>query len=330
MFDVSFVFADFMGQPLWMWLSFAAIIFSLLALDLGVINKNDHEIGMKESLIFSSIYIAIGLLFGGWIWLELGRSGAMEYWTGFIVEKTLSIDNIFVIAMLFSFFSIPRLYQHRVLFWGILGAIVLRGLMIAAGIELVTRFEWVLHLFALFLIFTGIKMLVAKDKPVDIKNNPVFKCMQKHLRISHEIHGNKFFIKQPSEKTGKNVLYATPLFLCLVMVEFADVLFAIDSIPAILMITTEPIIVFTSNIFAILGLRSLYFVLAAFIQKFHYLKYALSLLLIFIGSKTFIAYLLDWEKFPISLSLGITFLILSSGIAFSLLKTRTYSPSANS
>ena len=322
MIDISFLYAEFMGHPLWMWLSFAVIFFGLLAFDLLVANKNEHEISMKESLIFSSVYISIGLLFGGWIWFELGESSAMEYWTGFVVEKTLSIDNIFVIAMLFSFFNIPRLYQHRVLFWGILGAVILRGIMIAAGAALIHSFEWVLHIFAVFLVFTGIKMLIAKDKPADIANNPVFKFIQKHLRVTKELHGNKFFIKQLSEKTGKAVLYATPLFVCLVMIEFADVLFAVDSVPAIFMLTKDPMIVFTSNIFAILGLRSLYFVLAAMIQRFHYLKYALSILLIFIGSKALVVYLLDLEKFPISLSLGITFLILGSGIVFSLLKTR--------
>jgi tellurite resistance protein TerC len=265
----------------------------------------------------------IAVLFGGWIWFELGQTKAAEYFTGFVVEESLSIDNVFVMAMLFSYFRIPRLYQHRVLFWGILGAILLRGAMIFGGSVLITRFEWMLDVFAIFLIITGIKMLCAKDKPTeDISHNPLLVFMQTHFRVTKELHGHAFFVRQPSRKHGKMVLWLTPLFLSLVMIEFADVIFAVDSVPAIFMITKDPMIVYTSNIFAILGLRSLYFVLAAIIKRFHYLKYALSILLIFIGGKTFVAELLGWEKFPIGASLVITFAILGSGVVFSLWKTK--------
>ncbi|MDX9689348.1 MAG: TerC family protein [Proteobacteria bacterium] len=320
--DFAFLTEEFMSKPIWMWFVFAFLILGLLILDLGVMHRKEHEVQFKESLILCTFYTSIALLFGGWIWYELGAGKFAEYLTGYIVEETLSIDNVFVIALLFSFFHIPRLYQHRVLFWGILGAIVMRGIMITVGAALVHQFEWVLHLFAAFLVLTGIKMLISSDKPADLGENAALKFIRNHFRITDGLRGNHFFVKEPSRKKGKKVWWMTPLFVCLIMIELADVVFAVDSVPAIFMITTDPFIVYTSNIFAIMGLRSLYFVLAAVIQRFHYLKYALSVVLIFIGSKSFIAYLAGWEKFPIALSLGITFGILGSGIAFSLWKTK--------
>ncbi|MDD5587100.1 MAG: TerC family protein [Alphaproteobacteria bacterium] len=319
---MEFFAIEFMTKPVWMWLTFLTVVALLLIFDLGVMHRKEHEVEVKESLVFSSFYISIGLLFGGWVWYELGQLKAVEYLTGFIVEKTLSIDNVFVIAMLFSFFHIPRLYQHRVLFWGILGAVVLRGLMIAFGAALVSRFEWVLYVFAAFLIATGVKMLLTGDKPADIGDNVLLRFMKNHFRITEKLHGHDFFVFQPSRIHGKKVWWLTPLFVCLVMIEFADVIFAVDSVPAIFIITTDPYIVFTSNIFAILGLRALYFVLAAIIKRFHYLKYSLSVVLIFIGSKSFVAHFMGLEKFPVGWSLGITFAILASGIGFSLWKTR--------
>lgn len=322
MLDLAFLSVDFMTKPVWMWLAFAAIVVALLVFDLGIMHRKEHEIEVKESLIFSALYIGVGLLFGGWIWYEMGQPKAMEYLTGFIVEKTLSIDNIFVMAMLFGFFHIPRLYQHRVLFWGILGAVILRGIMIAVGAALVSRFEWVLYVFALFLMATGFKMLFAKEKEADIGESWLLRFMKKHFRVTDKLHGHDFFVKLPARSHGKKVWWLTPLFLCLVMIEFADVIFAVDSVPAIFVITTDPFIVYTSNIFAILGLRAMYFVLSAIIKRFHYLKYALSIVLIFIGSKTFIAHFMGWEKFPVGWSLGITFAILGSGIGYSIWKTR--------
>lgn len=329
MTDLSFFSASFMDKPLWMWAVFGAIVLILLVLDLGVFNRKDHEMSMKESLFFSAFYISIGLLFSLFVYREMGQAATFEYLTGFIVEKTLSIDNVFVIAMLFSFFHVPRIYQHRVLFWGILGAIILRGVMIALGATLISEFEWVLHVFALFLIATGVKMLFAGEEKKDIGKNPLLLFMQKHFRVTDKFYGHDFFVRLPSEKKGKKVIFLTPLFLALVMIEFADVLFAVDSVPAIFIITKDPFIVYTSNIFAILGLRALYFVLAAMINRFHYLKYALSIVLIFIGSKTFIADLMGWEKFPVSWSLGVTFAILGSGIGFSMWKTARPSPRHN-
>lgn len=323
MLDCLALSAIVMTKPLWMWLIFALVVVSLLAFDLGVLHRKDHEISTKESLLYSLFYISIGLLFGGWVYMELGPTSALEYLTGFIVEKTLSIDNVFVIAMIFSFFSVPRMYQHRVLFWGILGAVILRGLMIGLGAALVSEFEWILYIFAAFLIFTGIKMLFAKDEDEgDVAQSPILRFMYKYFRVTPKLKGSSFFVRLKDEKSGKTRLWLTPLFLCLVMVEFADVIFAVDSVPAIFVITTDPYLIYTSNIFAILGLRALYFVLAAIVKRFQYLKYALSLVLVFIGSKTFIAHFMHMDKFPISWSLGVTFALLGGGIFFSMWKTR--------
>ena len=284
---MDFLFYGFLGQPLWMWLGFITLVIVLLVFDLGVLHKDTREIEMKESLLLSGFYITLGLLFGGFVWYQLGPQSGMEYLTGFVVEKSLAMDNIFVIAMIFSYFAIPRQYQHRVLLYGILGVIILRGIMIAAGAAIVENFEWVLYLFAAFLVFTGVKMLFASDHGYDVANNPVLKFMRKRFRVTDQLHGHNFVVKQEDPKTGKLKTFATPLLLALVLVEIADVIFAVDSIPAIFAITTDPYIVYTSNIFAILGLRALYFALSAMIHRFVYLKYALSIVLIFIGSKVF-------------------------------------------
>lgn len=313
---------EMLDKPLWMWGIFFAVIFSLLILDLGLFNKKDHEIGVKESLRMSAFYVSIGLLFGCWIWYSLGGQKASEYFTGFIVEESLSLDNIFIIAMIFSYMHIPRKYQHRVLFWGILGVVILRGVVIGFGAAIVHEFEWVLYLFAAFLVFTGIKMLFGGDEETNLENNRVLKFMHRHFKVTKELHGHKFIVKEKDPQTGKVVTFITPLLVTLVMIEIADLIFAVDSIPAIFAITTDPYIVFTSNIFAIMGLRTIYFALAAMLNRFEYLKYALSLVLIFIGSKVFIVDFLDMEKFPPSVSLGITLGILGSGVIFSLWKTK--------
>lgn len=242
--------------------------------------------------------------------------------TGFVVEKTLALDNVFVIALIFSFFAVPRIYQHRVLFWGILGVIVLRAIMIGVGATLVAEFSWVLYIFAAFLVFTGIKMLVMKEAEPDVSDNALVRFMRSRFNVTEEHHGERFFVKLVNPKTGKMTWFITPLFMALVMVEVADVIFAVDSVPAIFAITTDPFIVYTSNIFAILGLRALYFALAAMIHRFRYLKPALAVVLIFIGSKIFVADLLGLEKFPAALSLGVTFAIIAMGVVWSLVKTR--------
>lgn len=319
---MDFLLTVFLGQPLWLWFAFISIVIALLVLDLGVLNKNDHEIGVAESLKLSALYIGLGVGFGGFVWYQIGQQAAAEYLTAFVVEKTLALDNVFVIALIFSYFAVPRIYQHRVLFWGILGVIVLRGIMIGLGATLVAQYSWVLYIFAVFLIATGIKMLLVKDKDMDLENNAIVRFMKKRFKVTDKLHGNAFFVRQPDPKTGKLVRFMTPLFLALVLVEFADLVFAVDSVPAVFAITTDPYIVYTSNIFAILGLRALYFALAAVLHRFHYLKYALALLLVFIGSKIFIADLMGWEKFPASWSLAITFAILGAGMVYSLWRSR--------
>lgn len=312
----------FMGTPIWMWLTFIATVLFLLVLDLGILNKGNEEIGVAKSLKLSAFYITLGLGFAGFVWWQMDAEAAGLYLTAFVVEKTLAMDNVFVIALIFSFFAIPRQYQHRVLFWGILGVIVLRGLMIGFGAAIVAEYHWVLYIFAAFLVFTGIKMLFSDDEEMDLSENKLLAFLRRKMRVTEGLRGNAFFVHEADPKTGKIVRFATPLFLALVLVETADLVFAVDSIPAVFAITTDPFIVYTSNIFAILGLRALYFALSAIIHRFHYLKYALAILLIFIGSKVFVADLLGWEKFPAAWSLGITFVILATGVFWSLWKTR--------
>ncbi|MFK0207296.1 TerC family protein [Agrobacterium sp. NPDC090283] len=320
---MEFLLNDFLGTPTWMWAVFISLVLGLLALDLGVLHKNSKEIGIRESLLMSGFYIAIGLAFGGWIWYQSGQQSAMEYVTGFVVEKSLAMDNIFIIAMIFSYFAIPRQYQHRVLLWGILGVIILRGIMIAGGAAIVENFHWVLYLFAAFLVFTGLKMLFSSDHDeADIGNNRILKFLRSRLPVTEKLHGEKFFVKETDATTGKLKTFVTPLFLALIMVEIADLIFAVDSIPAIFAITTDPFIVYTSNIFAILGLRALYFALAALIHRFAYLKYALAAVLVFVGSKIFVADMLGIAKIPPAVSLGVTVAILATGIIGSLIATR--------
>lgn len=320
--ETSLFFVEWLGKPLWMWASFIALVIAILSFDLGILHKKNKEIGVGESIKLSALYISLGLAFGAWVWWYLGAESGLAYMTGFVVEKTLALDNVFVIALIFSFFAVPRLYQHRVLFWGILGVIVLRAIMIGVGATLVAEFSWLLYVFAAFLIVTGIKMLVMKDAEPDVSKNPLVRFMRNRFNVTDNHHGERFFVKQADPQTGKLVWFITPLFMALVVIEVADVIFAVDSVPAIFAITTDPFIVYTSNIFAILGLRALYFALAAMIHRFKYLKPALAIVLVFIGSKIFAADLLGLEKFPAALSLGITFAIIASGVVWSLVKTR--------
>jgi tellurite resistance protein TerC len=312
----------FLGTPLWMWATFLAIVAALLALDLGLLNRKGGEIGITRSLKLSAFYITLGLAFAGFVYTQIGAEEAKLYLTAFVVEKTLAMDNVFVIALIFSFFAIPREYQHRVLFWGILGVIVLRGIMIGLGATLVSQYHWILYIFAAFLVLTGIKMLVTEEKEIDLSQNPALRWMRRVFNVTDGLRGNAFFLREAHPATGKVVTFVTPLFLALVLVEIADLIFAVDSVPAVFAITSDPFIVYTSNIFAILGLRALYFALSAMIHRFHYLKYALAVLLIFIGSKVFVADLFGWAKFPADVSLGVTFAILAAGLGWSLWKTR--------
>jgi tellurite resistance protein TerC len=319
-FLLSLTMTDFLGKPVWIWLAFLCVVVTLLALDLGVLHKAEREISVPESLLLSAGYIGVALAFGGWIWWQLGTQSAMDYYTGFLIEKSLSMDNVFVIALIFTFFAIPRQYQHRVLFWGILGVIVLRAVMIGLGAALVREFSWVLYLFGAFLVFTGIKMWFIADHEPDIANNPILRFVRRHLRVTEGLRGNAFWVREADPMTGKRVRFATPLLLALVLVELVDLVFAVDSVPAIFAITTDPFIVYTSNIFAILGLRALYFALAAMIHRFKYLKYALALVLVFIGAKIFLVGI--FGKIPAVISLSVTFGLLAGGVLYSLWRTR--------
>jgi tellurite resistance protein TerC len=312
-----------LGKPLWMWAGFLGLVLTLLALDLGVLNRKTREISISQSLWMSAFYIAIALGFGGWVWSTLGAESGQAYLTGYLVEKTLSMDNVFVISLIFAYFAVPAAYQHRVLFWGILGVIVMRAIMIGVGAALVSQFHWVLYLFAAFLVFTGFKMLAMGDHKPDIENNALLRVLRRNLLVTPGLHGERFFVSQPHPVNGRVVTWVTPLFITLMLVEFVDLVFAVDSIPAIFAITTDPFIVYTSNIFAILGLRALYFALAAMVDRFAYLKQALALVLIFIGSKLFITDLFGWTKFPATVSLAVTLGIIGGGIAYSLYRTRT-------
>lgn len=317
---IQFMHLPVLGQAAWVWLLFAGIVVTLLALDLGVLHKDDHEIGVRESLFLSAGYISMALLFGAWVWWFLGAQSGIEYFTGFLIEKSLSMDNVFVIALIFSYLAIPRQYQHRVLFWGIMGVIVLRAILIGVGAALVSQFSWILYLFGAFLVVTGIKMWLMAEHTPDIANNPVLKFLRRHLRVTPEVRGNAFFVQEPDPATGRPVRWATPLFLALCMVELVDLVFAVDSVPAIFAITDDPFIVYTSNIFAILGLRALYFALAAMIHRFTYLKYALALVLVFVGSKIFLVGIIG--KIPPVVSLSVTFGLIAGGVIVSLWKTR--------
>ncbi|PCJ27362.1 MAG: hypothetical protein COA94_04035 [Rickettsiales bacterium] len=286
------------------WGIFAVIIIIILALDLGVLNKNDHVIELRESLALTAFYIFVACLFGVYVFFKLGAASAGDYFTGYLLEKAMSLDNIFVISMIFSFFKIPLKYQHRVLFWGILGVIMLRAIMIGLGASLLARFEWILFVFAVFLIITGVKTFTASaENAIDVKNMYIYKLLASKLNVHPELAGNKFIIK----KQGK--LFVTPLFMALITVEIMDVIFAIDSIPAIFAVTQDSYIVYTSNIFAILGLRALFFLLSDIINRFKYMKYSLAVILILIGVKIFVAHFIEIPNY-IPLLVTITLLAL--------------------
>ena len=320
---MDFLMFDWLGTPVWFWLAFGLLVVVLTAFDLGFLHKEDKEMGIGESLKLSAFYISVALLFGVWVWLEKGADLGLKYYTGFFIEKALSIDNVFVISMIFTFFAIPAKYQYRALLWGIVAVIVLRGIMIAGGAALVAQAEWVLYIFAAFLIATGVKMLWASEHAPDLSKNRAIRWISARMRVTPDLHGARFFVRVKDAATGKLATAATPLFLALVVINLADLVFAVDSVPAIFAITTDTFIVYTSNIMAILGLRALYFALAAMVHRFHYLKYALALVLVFIGSKILIAdFLLGGAKFPPLVSLGVTIGLIAGGIVYSLWKTK--------
>lgn len=321
------LFGLFLGKPGWMWLAFMAVVLVLLVFDLGVLHRDQREIGIRESLALSAFYIGVALAYGAWVWWAMGGESGLAYLTGFVIEKSLAMDNVFVIAMIFAYFAIPRLYQHRVLFWGILGVIVLRAVMIGLGAALVSQFSWILYLFGAFLVLTGVKMLLMREKERDLANNPVLRFMRARFRVTDELHGDRFTVRLPDPATGRTATWLTPLALALVLIEIADLIFAVDSVPAIFAITQDPFIVYTSNIFAILGLRALYFALAAMIHRFRYLKYALALVLVFVGGKIFAVGFIG--KIPPAFSLSVTFGLLLGGVLYSLWRSRGEPPPAD-
>lgn len=310
----------FLGTPIGFWLVFLAIVVTLLVLDLGVLHRSAKEISARESFLLYSGYVAIAAAFGGWVWWSRGSQSGLEFFTGYVIEQSLAMDNIFVMATIFAYFAVPRAYQHRVLFWGILGAIAMRALMIGLGAALVSQFSWILYIFGLFLVVTGVKMFSASDEHGNLEDNAALKFMRRKFRVLPEFHGKAFVVKKPDPKTGKRVLWLTPLAVALALVEFVDLIFAVDSVPAIFAVTLDPFIVYTSNIFAILGLRSLYFALAAAMHRFAYLKYALAVILMLVGIKIFLVPL--GIKVDTALSLSVTLGLLLAGVLYSLYRTR--------
>jgi tellurite resistance protein TerC len=305
-----------MTGDFYFWAGFNLFVLLMLALDLGVFHKKAHEVSIKEAIIWSAVWIFLAMVFNVIIYYNFGGQKAFEFLTGYLIEKSLSVDNIFVFVLVFGYFQIPNKYQHKVLFWGILGALAMRIIFIVAGVSLIQQFHWTIYIFGAFLVFTGIKMITQKDKKMEPEKNPAIKLARKIFNVTDTLREDKFFVKQDGKK------FVTPLFLVLILIEVTDLIFAVDSIPAILAITQDRFIVYTSNVFAILGLRSLYFALAHVVHRFIYLSYGLAVILMFVGLKMM---LVDIYKIPVYISLIIIAVILTLSIVLSLLKTKSSS-----
>ncbi len=297
------------NQTLW-WILFNLFVLVMLALDLGVFHRKSHEVKIKEALAWSAVWVGLALLFNLLIYFWRGPTIALEFLTGYLLEKSLSVDNVFVFLLIFSYFRVPKPYQHKVLFWGILGALVMRAIFIALGITLIQKFHWIIYIFGGFLIFTGIKMALEKDKEIHPEKNPVLKLFRRVMPVTQEYEDDRFFIR----KSGQ--LFATPMFVVLLIIETTDVIFAVDSIPAILAVTRDPFIVYTSNVFAILGLRALFFAMAGIMKLFHHLHYGLSAILVFVGVKMLLT---DIYKIPILIALSVIACIMILSIVASLM-----------
>ena len=303
-----------MTESIWLWVGFNVFVLAMLALDLGVFHRKSHVVSVREAIAWTVAWVTLAMLFNLGIWHYAGAQKALEFTTGYVIEYSLSVDNIFVFALLFSYFAVPPKFQHRVLFWGILGALVLRAIMIGAGTVLITKFAWIIYVFGAFLILTGIKMIVKSEEEIHPERNPVVKWFKKLMPVTSDYREDKFFVRE------NGVRMATPLFVVLLLVEISDVIFAVDSIPAIFAVTTDPFIVYTSNVFAILGLRSLYFALAGVMNKFHYLKIGLGVVLTFVGVKMLLAHT-AW-KIDTLVSLGVIVLTLAASVVMSLLRPK--------
>ena len=303
-------------DTVWMWVGFNLFVLVLLALDLGILHRKDHAVGIREALLLSLGYFLLALAFGAGVFRFLGADAGYQFFTGYLIEKSLSVDNIFVFVLIFSFFAVPTQYQHRVLFWGILGALMMRAIMILIGAAVIQAFHWVIYLFGAFLVFTGIKMLITINAKPDLQNNRLVLMLRRRFRITDDFEGNRFFVRRDG------LLYMTPLMLVLILVEVTDLVFAVDSIPAIFAITTDPFIVYTSNVFAILGLRALYFALAGIIHRFHYLKYGLSLVLMVVGAKMLLNAWFGEKVIPTEVALLITGILIGGSMLISMIKTR--------
>lgn len=303
-----------MTDTTWLWIGFNVFVLGMLALDLGVFHRNTHTTTVKESLIWTAVWVALAMAFNVGVWVYGGSQKGLEFFTGYLIEKSLSVDNVFVFALLFSYFAVPSQYQHKVLFWGILGALVMRAAMIFAGAALLEKFTWIIYVFGAFLILTGIKMVIRREEEIHPERNPVVRAFKRLMPVTPDYRGERFLVREGGRTA------ATPLLLVLVCVEVSDLIFAVDSIPAIFAVTTDPFIVYTSNVFAILGLRSLYFALAGVMEKFHHLKIGLGIVLAFVGIKMMLAHT-AW-KIPTLLSLGVVVLVLAASMVTSLLRPR--------
>lgn len=301
-------------EHLWLWIGFNVFVLAMLALDLGVFHRTAHVVSFKESITWTIVWVALALMFNAGVWHYAGPQKGLEFLTGYLIEKSLSVDNVFVFALLFSYFAVPPLYQHKVLFWGVLGALVMRAVMIGVGAALIAKFTWVIYVFGAFLILTGIKMVVKREEEIHPERNPVVRWFKRLMPVTAEYRQDKFFVMENGRRA------ATPLFVVLLLVEVSDLIFAVDSIPAIFAVTTDSFIVYTSNVFAILGLRSLYFALAGILGKFHYLKIGLGVVLAFVGVKMLLAH--TAYKIDTVVSLGVIVVILAIAVLASLLKPK--------
>jgi len=308
-------------DQLWLWVGFNALVLAMLALDLFVFHREAHEVRVKEAAAWSALWVTLALIFGAGVYAFMGRDAGLEYFTGYVIEKALSVDNIFVFVLIFGFFRVPARYQHRVLFWGILGALLMRGAMIVAGAYLIAQFHWIIYIFGAFLVFTGIRMATQDESDFDPDGNPAIRLLRRLMPVTSQYHGQDFFVR---EQAAAGLRWAaTPLFVVLVLVEVTDLIFAVDSIPAIFAVTQDPFIVYSSNVFAILGLRALYFLLADVIHRFHYLKLGLSIILVFVGIKVLIV---DFYKIPIGWSLAAIVGVLATATAASWMWPKPASP----